>query len=203
MKVIFTLILSLMFAISFSQVDSIKINHRFEFRNGIYLSFEEFKTNSPSIKSSVINITLHPKQKEKLQTGNSGVDDAIGLINFLEYTIDNNNVEYFDKNNQEQKINISSIWGIYHDGQMYYRCDSRLYPISVFPLVTLPKYTLCLNTGNIFKDYKEAIEYYDKDLFIEYQNRMQNLKRKRDKKMIGGFYRGEFSKRNPIYIYLQ
>lgn len=201
MKFISTFVLSVLVYFSFSQSDSISVDNNFHFINGIYLSFNEFKTNSPSIKSNEMYIPLHPKYKDRIQTGISQVDDVANLAIYAEYAANSMYVSCFDKYNVEYRVAIDSIWCVYHKSQWYIKSGSKLIPKGIWPLIELSKQWLYLNTGEISEDFLIIIEKNDEELYKDYQNRIQKFKKKRDKEAIDFYIRSQFNERNSVYIF--
>lgn len=88
-------------SMSFSQSDSIKYSFGFKFTDGIYLTFEEFKNNDPSIKEKVI-ISDNPQTQF-----------LIG--NFLKVE----NISYYDPSGNVQQLNRKEVWGFCSNGSVY------------------------------------------------------------------------------------
>ena len=84
-----------------AQSDSIPYTRDFEFKEGIYLTIDQFRNNQPIPPSSVIS----PIPKTELD--------------FLTRVMEKKNVTYIDETGAEQQVASSSIWGYCRNRYLY------------------------------------------------------------------------------------
>lgn len=93
----------------FSQIDSVHYAIGFDFVEGIYQTFDEFKYNNPSIKmSNVTSIKPYPKGLE-----------------FINKKI--KSIEYLDQKGMIKEINAKNIWGLSMRNKIYIRINNKLH----------------------------------------------------------------------------
>jgi hypothetical protein len=90
----------------FSQTDSAKYvtyTPDFEFKEGIYLNFEQVKNNMPVIKSRIlISVDYNDNQ-------------------FFDVLLSKPVITYYDDYGMKQDVNVKSIWGYCRNGILYVR----------------------------------------------------------------------------------
>jgi len=79
--------------LTIAQTDAVAYSRDFEFREGIYLTIDQFKENRPIPQSSIISAI--PKTE----------------LNFLTQVLDQKIVTFKDETGQEQKLETSTVWG--------------------------------------------------------------------------------------------
>ncbi|OFX58224.1 MAG: hypothetical protein A2046_09385 [Bacteroidetes bacterium GWA2_30_7] len=217
MSRIFTLILILSFSNLFSQNDTnnlIKYTTEFRFKEGIFISFEQVKSNSPVSKSKI------------------------------QFISESDDVDYYTKLFNQKKISYSEndkiidvpsekVWGFSKNGTLYIQMNDELFRIpyvgtishfianvtlyrdrfqdpfmydpyfSAFPQPTYTsketrQFLLDFSSGQILEYNMQnvsAILMRDNELFDEY-----NLLKKRKKRQLMFLYIRRFNERNPLYF---
>jgi hypothetical protein len=100
----FLCLIPLYFCFSLSlcaQQKAVEYTRDFEFKEGVYLSFINFKENNPIPRSKIIF--------------RSNGDDK----DFLKYVLDNSTLKYIDSTGKEQDVQTNSIWGYCSNGAVY------------------------------------------------------------------------------------
>ena len=220
-KTLFFLLLYTLIILAHAQ-DSTRVPYTpdFEFKDGIYLTFEQFKNNSPLPKYKIVtNIDKESPTflAEVLKSdtiyfiGNKGEIIAFPKSKIWGYC-ENNTVFIFYNKKFNRVIIIGKI-GFFisqvtvtstvYDNTMYpYYYDPYYYPISGSPRTVkndeIVRYLIDFNTGQVLPfDYKnlEALLSSDTDLYNEYIS----LSKRKRKKLIFMYIR-RFNERNPLYI---
>lgn len=90
----------------YSQSDSIikvPYNQDFQFKEGIYLNFEQVKNNSPVVKSRIItNIDINDPQ-------------------FFDNILDNQTFSFYDQLGLKRDIAVNAVWGYSKNGLIFVR----------------------------------------------------------------------------------
>jgi hypothetical protein len=204
----------------FCQTDSldlIKYTPEFKFREGIFISFQQVRTNSPIPKSRILT--------------SASYDDPYFFSNILEQK----EIQYFDNFGVQRSIKTKKIWGYSQNEILYigindgfYRIiiigsichfvathtsynnnyypysyyDYRYYPYGVSPSVNtrteMRQYLLDFTTGNVMEYDVASVEVLlmkDPELHDEYV-----ALRNRKKKQLKFLYIRKFNERNPLYF---
>lgn len=204
----------------FSQTDSsemIKYTPEFKFKEGVFISFQQVRTNNPIPKSRILT--------------SAGYDDPY----FFSKILDLKEIHYFDNFGIQQSIKTKKIWGYSQNGILYiginegfYRIiiigsichfvashtsynnsyypysyyDYRYYPYGVSPTTNtrteMRQYLLDFNSGNIMEYDVASVEVLlmkDPELHDEYVTL-----RNRKKKQLKFLYIRKFNERNPLYF---
>jgi len=108
--------LLLLFIVSvpaFSQSDSVAYSKDFEFKEGVYLNYEQFRENRPIAKDKIVS-NYNPN-------GMSFIGDVLSKEHFT----------YKDGAGAEQKVRTNSIWGYCSNRTIYinYKNDFNRVPI--------------------------------------------------------------------------
>jgi len=193
----------------------VKYTTEFEFKEGIYLDFEQVKNNNPIPKSRIIS-SLDPNDRD-----------------FFEKLFTKDKVYIYDRFGMKKLINPSSIWGYSDNGFIYIALSEGFHRISIVgsachfvaditvystyyndpyyynsyynsmrPVTSksseLRQYLLDFKTGKIY-DYNvkglEIILMNDPELYDEYL-----ALKKRKKKQLKFFYLRKYNVRNHLYI---
>ena len=199
----------ILFNLSSMAQDRIEINDDFKFKDGVYLSFEDFKNNTPSIPADSVQ-------------GFERLDESYEYIPKLK-------LKYQNKDGLKTKIKSSEIWGLSINGEVYIQHSSdgssfrvktigaiclfsdiqtktryigkgggsgaRGYYSSTFMHKGKPKF-LQLETGGIFSYSVGSIEHLiakDKALFAQYEGELF-----KDEHILK--YLKLFNQRNPVYL---
>lgn len=207
----------ILFSRLYSQTDSgnfIKYSTEFRFNEGIFISFEQVKTNSPVSKSKI-----------QFKTESEDVDYYTKLFNLK-------NISYLEK---EKIIEIPTdkVWGFSKNGTLYIQQNDELFRIpyvgsishfianvvlyrdrfqdpfmydpymTAFPQPTYAsketrQFLLDFSTGQIIEyniQNVSAILMRDTELFDEY-----NVLKKRKKRQLMFLYIRKYNERNPLYF---
>lgn len=76
-----------------AQVDTVAYSRDFEFKEGLFLTVEQFKKNSPILKSAIVSVL--PKDQ----------------IDFLTQIVEQKSITYKDSAGIEQKLETKTVWG--------------------------------------------------------------------------------------------
>ena len=99
---IFFISLSPYFLIPLSaQQKAVQYTKDFEFKDGVYLSFFDFKNNNP-VRTSKIIFNSNKSDKD-----------------FLKYALDKSSFLYLDSTGKEQEVKTQSVWGYCSNGTAY------------------------------------------------------------------------------------
>jgi hypothetical protein len=100
------------------QVNKIMYTPDFVFEEGIYLSFEEFKNNNPSIK------------KYAIVASRSLMNDLVYGDEKIKY------IQYVDAAGQQQKLKRKEIWGICEDGYISVRIGEEFHETKIIGAIS-------------------------------------------------------------------
>lgn len=217
MKLIKFFILFLLTSSLFAQNDSLDLqvfDSDFDFNDGIFLSFDQVKTNSPISKNRIISIL------------------SVSDYNFFEETLDEDKVAFYDQSGARAEVKTSKIWGYSDEGTLHINWNDDFYRIAITgsichfvankvinsytynpyssshyydpyssptsSSVELRQYILDFKTGIVY-DYSpknlEIVLMNDPELYDEYNN----LKRRKKKKLMFVYVR-KYNSRNKTYI---
>lgn len=193
----------------------------FEFKDGIYLTFEQFKNNSPLPKYKIITnvekkTPIYLAEVLKADTiyfiGNNGEIIAFPKSKIWGYCENNTVFIYYNKKFNRvliigkigffiSQVTVTST--VYDNMDYpYYYYDPLNYPISGSPRTVkndeILRYMIDFNTGEVLPfDYKnlEVLLSSDTKLYSEYLS----LSKRKRKKLIFMYIR-RFNERNPLYI---
>ena len=208
MKKLIFIFLCLTSASGFAQPDPVVYTRDFEFKEGIYLTIDQFKTNRPIPQSAIIS----PVPKTEL--------------NFLTQVLEKKKVTYKDENGAEQEIATASIWGYCRNRSIYLNFNQTFNRINVIgnlchftsEVVVLSTYQdpMYYNHGmsnsynelrqfilstesNTVKDFNvpsmEEILKNDRELYDQFMK----LKKKEKANSIF-IYMRKYNERHPLYI---
>lgn len=208
----------------FSQVDTsnmVRYTPDFEFTDGIYMTFEQVRYNTPIPKSRLItNVDYSSKD-------------------FFEQVLDNRFIYFFDHVGMRQQVKTSDIWGFSRNGVLYIAMEDGFYRITIIGRIChfvatvttydtryydpyyynpyyynnyyrysgypatyssneLRQYLLDFDTGEVLDYNRENLEILlmkDPELHDEYSQ----LRRKK-KKQLKFLYLRKYNERNPLYL---
>lgn len=137
---------TLLFVIStvFSQVDStrlVKYSPDFRFKEGIYTSFEQVKSNQPIPKSRILTDVSY--------------DDPY----FFDRIMEKKKLYYYDNYGIKQEIRNSNIWGYSRNGVLYIGMNEGFYRITI--IGSICHFVANLTTYNSNYQYYPYYSYYD------------------------------------------
>lgn len=191
-----------------AQADSVAYSHDFEFREGFFLNFEQFKSNAPIPKSAVVS--GYPKTQ----------------ADFITQMIGNKYLTWTDDQGKEQKVETSTLWGYCQNRTICVNFNGGFERISVIgslchltSIVNVPvgyrdpmsinyglntvnelrQFVLDTHTDKIFdfnvKTMETLLQQYDPELFTEF---MALKKRKKNDSIF--IYLRRYNDRHPLYI---
>ena len=99
--VVFLFLILLSWGDVFAQKKMVEYSTDFEFKNGIYLSINEFKNNAPIPISKII---FHSNKDDK---------------DFLKYVMDESGFKYIDSTGKELELKTNSVWGYCSNGAVF------------------------------------------------------------------------------------
>jgi len=195
----------------FPQVESVKYTFEFNFKEGLYLTYDEFKNNSPSINDYKVIA-------------------ANGL--WLDQFDNNTNIkriECFDAEGRKMVLKEKDMWGLCRNGQIYVYVDNAFHKMlrigalmnlrisfentevvssfsatgsSIYPATNKGGaygYLIDFETGTYhlfkLKEFMTLIES-DQELYEEFTS----IKGKKKKQYNMRMYLEKFNERNPIYF---
>lgn len=214
-KFILSITILISFCIAKAQNDTIntlEYKPGFKFKEGIYLNFEQFKTNNPISKARIVS-----------QTDNNRFD-------FFDIVLQEKKITIYDNTGNITEIETSKIWGFCNRSVIYINFNDEFNRIPIlgnishfvanysyteydpyspgynpygtyYPPSTkteLRQYLLDFNSGKIYDfSYKtvEILLMNDSQLYDQF---VELSKRKKNKQKF--IFIREFNKKNPIYF---
>lgn len=191
-----------------AQNDSVAYTRDYEFKEGIYLTFEQFRNNNPVPKSSII----HPNR-------------GISAPDFFFQLFSANTVSYRDSTGKEHKVNTRDVWGYCNDRSVFVgsRQATRIAvigslchfsrvvvregpsmqgiagPVYSPPSNEIEQFILDMRTGKVISFTVKALEgvlqQHDAELFKEY-----SALKKRKKKDMRFIYLKRYNEKHPLYL---
>ncbi len=145
-------ILILLFFIStigIAQADSTAYTRDFEFKEGIYLTIDQFKNNNPIPQAAIISAI--PKTE----------------LNFLTLVLEGKKFTYRDQMGAEQEVASSAVWGYCRNRSIYLNFNKTFNRINVIG-------SLCHFTSEIqvISSYQDPM-YYNRGLTSSYNELRQ------------------------------
>jgi hypothetical protein len=128
----------------FSQIDSaslIKYTPDFRFKEGIYVNFEQVKSNQPIPKSRILTDVSY--------------DDPY----FFDRIMEKKNLYYYDNFGIKQEIRKSNIWGYSRNGVLYIGMNEGFYRITI--VGSICHFVANLTTYDSNYHYYPYYSYYD------------------------------------------
>jgi hypothetical protein len=143
MKNLFLTILLLISVASIAQKDSIPYSRDFEFKEGIYLTIDQFKRNLPIPQSAIIS----PIPKTEL--------------NFLTLVLEKKTVKYKDPTGTEMEVPSAEVWGYCRNRSVYLNFNKTFNRINVIG-------RLCHFTAEILVRAAYDPMYYNRGMNTSY-----------------------------------
>jgi len=207
------------------ETNLVEYNPDFEFQEGIFINFEQFKNNKPIPKSRILT------------------SESVNDEDFFDNILRENDLAFYDFMGMQKMVDTKSIWGFSRNGVVYVNIgggfnrvtiignichfvanvttyDTRYndpyyanpyynaynnpyyYPYGMRPRQyekdELRQYIMDMESGKMVEyNYKnlEAILIRDPELYAEY-----SALRKRKKKQLKFLYIRKFNERNPLYF---
>ena len=192
-----------------AQKDSVIYNSDFKFKDGIYLTFENFRHNKPVPKSSIV----------------SNYDQE--AIDFLRKAVSNKTISYKDSAGVIHEMNPGKLWGFCENNSVYIRFNGDFNKIVVMgsichftalyttylsggpttpsgattgaPVESVQQYVLDMQTGRVLDFILPNMqELYKRDEVL-YKEFMMLKKGKRKKMMF--FYLRKYNEKHAVYFW--
>lgn len=208
MKKLLFLFLYCLPLIAASQADSVAYSRDFEFREGYFLNFAQFKSNQPIPKSAVVS--GYPKNQ----------------TDFITQMLNQKYITYTDAQGQEQKTETATLWGYCQNRTVCVNFNGEFNRINVIgalchltAIVSVPigytdpmsinyglnrvdelrQFVLDTHNDKIYdfnvKTMELLLQQYDMELFTEF------MALKKGKKSDSIFiYLRKFNERHPLYL---
>jgi hypothetical protein len=144
-------VLSVLLAVTLevvAQTDSAKkvpYSPDFRFKEGIYLNFNQVKSNNPLPKSRIVT--------------NVDMDDN----QFFEMVLEGKTFAYYDDLGMKRDVQVKSIWGFSRNGKLYLRMNDTYNPISYIG-------SICHFTANITVYQPSYYDPYYYNPYYYYRN---------------------------------
>ncbi|HTL82687.1 MAG TPA: hypothetical protein VL651_13330 [Bacteroidia bacterium] len=204
------LFLVLVFAAALhAQTDSVAYNPDFVFKEGIYLNYQQFRTNAPVARAKV----------------RTHLDST--RMDYLKQSMTQKVITYIDSAGALQEVNVMKLWGFCENNAVYINFNNDFNRIVVMgslshftanytsymttdptnpggstygtPVQSQRQYVLDIKTGNVVDFVLPNMEFLLKRDDILYKEFMAMRKGKRRQMMF--FYLRKYNERNALYIY--
>jgi hypothetical protein len=190
-----------------SQNDSILYSPDFKFREGIYLTFADFRSNKPIPKTSIVS------------------DFDKSELNFLRKELTQRTINYTDSSGKLQAINPGKLWGFSENNSVYIHFNADFNKIVVIgsfchftstytsymttgpttggestgtPVENMQQYVLDMKTG-IVSDFilpnMEILFQRDAEIYKEFM-----ALRKGKRRQLMFFYLRKYNEKHPLYF---
>jgi hypothetical protein len=136
MKYTLSFIFLICVATGFSQTPMVPYSHDYDFKEGVYLSLDQFKQNNPIPKSAFI--TGIPKNQ----------------LDFLTQLLEEKMVVYKDPEGNEVKIESSTIWGYAQNRSVYLNFNKEFNRVNV--IGTIFHFTASIR---VEPNYRDPMDY--------------------------------------------
>jgi hypothetical protein len=206
MRTVILILFYLLPVSGFCITDSVAYSRDYEFKEGIFLTAEQFKNNSPVLKSSIIS--NYPKSQA----------DFMSQITGQKY------ITYKAADGSEQKVETMSIWGYAQNRSIFINFYNDFYRINQIGLLSLftaavqspvgytdPMNTYGINTSDEMRQFvydartnkalnfdvhnMELILQDDPELYAEFMK----LKKRKKADSIFIFLR-RYNEKHPLYL---
>lgn len=206
-KILLFLLLQL-FVFTAKAQDSLAYGNGFRFRDGLYFTFQQFRSNHPLPKSKIV----------------TNYDTT--ALDFFRKLVTAKSITYIDSAGKQQEINPARLWGFCENNAIYIRYNADFNRVVIIgsichftslyttymstgptnaagtmygtPVENMQQYMIDMQTGAVL-DYNVAnlmlLLQRDKELYAEY---MALRKSKRKKLMF--LYLRKYNERNPLYF---
>jgi hypothetical protein len=148
MKNLFLSVLLFVSVSTIAQTDSIPYSRDFEFKEGIYLTIDQFKRNLPIPQSAIISTI--PKTE----------------LNFLTLVLENKTVKYKDATGAEQEVPSATMWGYCRNRSVYLNFNKAFNRLNVIG-------KLCHFTAEIMVRAAYDPLYYNRGMNTSYNELRQ------------------------------
>jgi hypothetical protein len=190
-----------------SQTDSIPYSSGFKFKEGIYLTFADFRSNKPIPKSAIVS------------------DHDKSALDFLRKELTQRTINYTDSSGKLQAISPVKLWGFSENNSVYIHYNSDFNKIVVMgslchftatytsymttdptvggigggtPVESMQQYVLDMQTG-VVSDFilpnMEILFQRDAEIYKEFM-----ALRKNKRKQMMFFYLRKYNEKHPLYF---
>ncbi len=104
----------------------------FQFEDGVYLGFQDFKANNPVPITHIIS------------------SHDIRLPNYMELVTDDDVITYFDGIGEQRSVATSDVWGYAHNGKAFIQHGDGFFRIPI--LGTIAHFTAAVTTYRMMSD---------------------------------------------------
>jgi hypothetical protein len=118
MKYLF-LSLIVVFSYTVKAQNTVPYTHDYEFREGVFLNYQQFMSNAPIPKTSIVSSI------------------PAGQIDFLSEVLEQQFLTYKDSAGNEQKVEISTIWGYCQNRALYLNFNNGFDRVNVIGNLSL------------------------------------------------------------------
>jgi hypothetical protein len=126
------ILLMLIHVIGLSQNDSVPYSREYEFKEGMFLTVEQFRKNDPIPKSDIIS--SYPKSQ----------------VDFMKQVMDQKYISYKAADGSEQKAETGSLWGYCQNRSLYINFNNDFNRIN--QIGTLSHFTAVVSTPMRYND---------------------------------------------------
>lgn len=151
--------LFLLTRLTIAQTNTVAYSRDFEFKEGIYLTIDQFKENRPIPISSIVS----PIPKTEL--------------NFLSQVLDKKVVTFKDETGQEQKLETSSIWGYCRNRSVFLNFNNTFNRLNVIG-------SLCHFTSEILVMTYQDPTFYGRGINNSYRELKQFILHTQSNKVV-------------------
>lgn len=197
MKYLFCPILLILSLLSNAQTSTIAYSRDYEFKEGVFLTFDQFKNNGPILKSAIV----------------SGIPK--NQIDFLSEALEQKNLVYMEAG-KEQTIATNDVWGYCQNRSIFINFNNEFNRLSVIGTLSLFS-SLVVKTppgrdpmGDIYTmntSYEEFHQFvFDTETNKVYEFNVKNMELllKNDTELYGQFMKlKKRAKADSIFIYLR
>lgn len=120
------------FTQAFSQTGTVAYSHEYDFKEGVYLTIDQFKQNSPIPKSAFV--TGIPKSE----------------LDFFSQLLETKTITYKDSTGKEIKLETNSLWGYSQNRSVYLNFNKEFNRINV--IGTVFHFTATIRTVSTYHD---------------------------------------------------
>jgi hypothetical protein len=208
MKYLSGTILFFITALSHAQMDSIAYSRDYQFKEGFFLTAEQFKTNSPVLKSSIIS--GYPKSQ----------------LDFLTQMLEQKYIEFKANDGSEQKVESRSIWGYCQNRSIFINYNREFYRFNLIGILchftaavyvqtySDPMDTYGINTNNELRQFifdtrtNKVLDFNVKNMELilkddpELYSEFEKLKSRKKSDSIFIYLR-KYNEKHPLYLPLK
>lgn len=176
----------------------------FEFKEGIYLNFQQFRNNNPIPKSKIIS------------------ENNKNDLSFLEDITSKKNIAYRDSSGKEQKIETSQLWGYSKNNVIHISFEGNFYRIGVIgslchfvasittyvstpdPFYSMRGYPYMMNSNMPVKELRQFVLDTQTNTILDFNTENMEVLLRKDETLYNEFMAlKRKKKRESLFIYLR